>query len=214
MIRRPPITTRTEPLFPYPTLFRSRARPRPRPRAKRRAGARSAPARPGRLAGRPAAVRPAAVAQRLHRPQPGSVRTRQPGRVRRGEPGVFRPGSGVCLPAARAASLFVAPFGTATTHPDCAPGVPYLLPDAGDGQALLLELAPRRVQAVDYLLAEGNDRAMSRWGHSMLRLVVCAPGRPRGPDCRLDLPDHDRKIVVWGKRGSGRVEQGGRRTIK
>src|SRR3546814_14767361 len=35
-----------------------------------------------------------------------SVRTRQPGRVRRGEPGVFRPGSGVCLPAARAASLF------------------------------------------------------------------------------------------------------------
>src|SRR3546814_345139 len=31
---------------------------------------------------------------------------------------------------------------------------------------------------------------MSRWGHSMLRLVVCAPGRPRGPDCRLDLQYH------------------------
>jgi hypothetical protein len=31
---------------------------------------------------------------------------------------------------------------------------------------------------------------MSAWGHSMLRLVVCAPGRPRGPDCRLDLQHH------------------------
>ena len=31
---------------------------------------------------------------------------------------------------------------------------------------------------------------MSRWGHSMLRLVICAPGRARGPDCRLDLQYH------------------------
>ncbi|HAQ88485.1 MAG TPA: hypothetical protein DCR78_18895, partial [Pseudomonas sp.] len=31
---------------------------------------------------------------------------------------------------------------------------------------------------------------VSRWGHSMLRLVICAPGRPRGPDCRLDLDHH------------------------
>src|SRR5690606_7635007 len=31
---------------------------------------------------------------------------------------------------------------------------------------------------------------MSRWGHSMLRLVICAPGRPRGPACRLDLEHH------------------------
>src|SRR3546814_19921952 len=74
--------------------------------------------------------------------------------------------------------------------PDCAPGLPYVLPDAGDGQALLLELDPARVQAVDYLLAEGHDQAMSRWGPSLLRLVVCAPGRPRGPDCRLDLQYH------------------------
>ncbi|MFC3715788.1 DUF4105 domain-containing protein [Luteimonas soli] len=85
---------------------------------------------------------------------------------------------------------FAAHFGAAPPHPECAPGLPYLLPDAGDGQALLLELDPARVQSVDYLLAEGNDQAMSRWGHSMLRLVVCAPGRPRGPDCRLDLQYH------------------------
>jgi len=66
------------------------------------------------------------------------------------------------------------------------------LVQAGDvtGEASLLELDPQRVYAVDYLLAEGNDQLMSRWGHSMLRLVICAPGRPRGPDCRLDLAHH------------------------
>lgn len=66
------------------------------------------------------------------------------------------------------------------------------LVQAGDvtGEASLLELDPQRVYAVDYLLAEGNDQVMSRWGHSMLRLVICAPRRPRGPDCRLDLAQH------------------------
>src|SRR5690606_35260215 len=54
----------------------------------------------------------------------------------------------------------------------------------------LLQLDPARVYAVDYLLAEGNDRFMSRWGHSMLRLVICAPDRAPGPDCRLDLQYH------------------------
>ena len=43
---------------------------------------------------------------------------------------------------------------------------------------------------MDYLLAEANQNWVSRWGHSMLRLVICAPGRPRGPDCRLDLDQH------------------------
>jgi len=72
----------------------------------------------------------------------------------------------------------------------CAGTVPLV--QAGDttGEASLLELDPQRVYAVDYLLAEGNDQLMSRWGHSMLRLVICAPGRPRGPACRLDLAEH------------------------
>src|SRR3546814_9995018 len=42
MIRRPPRSTRTDPLFPYPTLFRSADRAigvaRGRPRARRRSG--------------------------------------------------------------------------------------------------------------------------------------------------------------------------------
>ncbi|MGY4533503.1 hypothetical protein ACVW0Y_002635 [Pseudomonas sp. TE3786] len=52
------------------------------------------------------------------------------------------------------------------------------------------KLDPERVYEVDYLLAEANDQWASRWGHSMLRLVICAPGRPRGPDCRLDMEQH------------------------
>ncbi|HGM6329759.1 TPA: DUF4105 domain-containing protein, partial [Stenotrophomonas maltophilia] len=41
-----------------------------------------------------------------------------------------------------------------------------------------------------YLFAEGSAQPMSRWGHSMLRLVICRPGRAPGPDCRLDLEYH------------------------
>ncbi|MBZ9784301.1 DUF4105 domain-containing protein [Pseudomonas sp. REP124] len=52
------------------------------------------------------------------------------------------------------------------------------------------QVDPERVYAVDYLLAEANQNWVSRWGHSMLRLVICKPGRPRGPDCRLDLDQH------------------------
>ena len=72
----------------------------------------------------------------------------------------------------------------------CGDTVPLVQAGDATGEASLLELDPRRVYAVDYLLAEGNDQLMSRWGHSMLRLVICASGRPRGPACRLDLAEH------------------------
>ena len=81
---------------------------------------------------------------------------------------------------------------------DCAGDFAYV--DAGDVGAgadtasssggRLGTLDPERIYQVDYLLAEGNDAMMSRWGHSMLRLVICAPERPLGPDCRLDLEHH------------------------
>jgi hypothetical protein len=76
----------------------------------------------------------------------------------------------------------------------CAPGLPFVRDtvrvDARHASGEATTLDPERIFEVDYLLAEGNERPMSRWGHSMLRLVVCAPGRPRGPDCRLDLQHH------------------------
>ena len=85
---------------------------------------------------------------------------------------------------------FAAHFGGEPPQASCAPDFVYL--QAGDDADLppLLQLDPERVYAVDYLFAEGNERPMSHWGHSMLRLVICAPGRARGPDCRLDLQYH------------------------
>lgn len=81
----------------------------------------------------------------------------------------------------------------ATPAAGCAPALPFVR-DVAAGQGAdadaWRELDPRRIYRIDYLLAEGNERAMSRWGHSMLRLVVCAPGREPGPDCRLDLQHH------------------------
>ncbi len=82
---------------------------------------------------------------------------------------------------------FAAHFDSAPSPADCAPDYVVLQASDDAGQSPLLQLEPDRIYAVEYLLAEGNERPMSRWGHRMLRLVVCAPGRARGPDCRLDL---------------------------
>ncbi|MBN8768698.1 MAG: DUF4105 domain-containing protein [Stenotrophomonas nitritireducens] len=78
----------------------------------------------------------------------------------------------------------------AAAEATCASALPFVEAGAQDGMAGLLELDPARVYEVDYLLAEGNGQPMSRWGHSMLRLVVCAPGRAPGPACRMDLQYH------------------------
>jgi len=72
----------------------------------------------------------------------------------------------------------------------CGADVAFVGAGEGEGALRLLGVDPARVQAVEYLLAEANAQPMSRWGHGMLRLVVCAPGRPRGPDCRFDLEHH------------------------
>ncbi|MDG2526646.1 DUF4105 domain-containing protein [Stenotrophomonas sp. HITSZ_GD] len=72
----------------------------------------------------------------------------------------------------------------------CAQALPLLQGQGTDGELGWLALDPARVYAIDYLHAEGNDAPMSRWGHTMLRLVICAPGRAPGPQCRLDLAWH------------------------
>ncbi|CFU97118.1 hypothetical protein PARN21_6641 [Pseudomonas aeruginosa] len=81
-------------------------------------------------------------------------------------------------------------FGWAPEHSACAQSFAYLNAGRDFGQQPLGQLDPERVYEVDYLLAEANDNLVSRWGHTMLRLVICGPGRPRGPDCRLDLDQH------------------------
>lgn len=77
-------------------------------------------------------------------------------------------------------------------YPDsaCASGLPYLDAALDKDREPLGWLDPERIHEVHYLLAEADDSWAGRWGHSMLRLVICAPGRPRGPDCMLDLQHH------------------------
>lgn len=70
----------------------------------------------------------------------------------------------------------------------CAPG--HVFVQADTDASALLQLDAERIHEVDYLLAEPDGRIMSRWGHGMLRLVICAPERAPGPDCRLDLAHH------------------------
>ncbi len=72
----------------------------------------------------------------------------------------------------------------------CTEGYAYLNAGRDFARQPLGTLDPARVYRIDYLLAEANDAWASRWGHSMLRLVICAPGRPLGEDCRLDLDQH------------------------
>ncbi|WP_428986921.1 DUF4105 domain-containing protein [Stenotrophomonas sepilia] len=90
------------------------------------------------------------------------------------------------------ARWYQAHFGTLPSLPQshCATALPLLQAESEEGAASLLQLDPARVYAVDYLFAEGSAQPMSRWGHSMLRLVICRPGRAPGPDCRLDLEHH------------------------
>ncbi|NIK41385.1 hypothetical protein FHY12_003746 [Xanthomonas arboricola] len=88
------------------------------------------------------------------------------------------------------AAWFAEQVGAMPDATRCEAALPYLQADNDAGAMSLLALDPSRVYSVDYLLAEGNAQPMSRWGHSMLRLVICAPGRAPGPDCRLDLQYH------------------------
>ena len=75
-------------------------------------------------------------------------------------------------------------------EPACAGELPFVAAGGEDAMLQGLALDPARVVSVEYLFAEASAQPMSRWGHAMLRLVVCAPGRAPGPGCRLDLEHH------------------------
>ena len=73
---------------------------------------------------------------------------------------------------------------------DCPSALPYMNASLDANQPALGWLDPTRIYQAHYLLAEPDQAWASRWGHTMLRLVICAPGRPRRPDCMLDLEHH------------------------
>lgn len=52
-------------------------------------------------------------------------------------------------------------------------------------------LSPDRLYQVQYLFASKGERMSSRWGHSLFKLVFCAPHREEvGPDCLYDRAYH------------------------
>lgn len=55
------------------------------------------------------------------------------------------------------------------------------------------ELDPERIYQIHYLFAGKGKQMMSRWGHAMFRIILCAPGRAVGPECLNDYAHH---IVV------------------
>ncbi len=60
-----------------------------------------------------------------------------------------------------------------------------------DNYQLPVSLDPGRVYQIHYLFAGKGKALMSRWGHAMFRLVICAPFRKvAGPECLDDVSHH------------------------
>lgn len=53
------------------------------------------------------------------------------------------------------------------------------------------DIDPKKVYQVHFLFASKGEEISSRWGHSMIRLVTCAPDRETvGPECLEDVAYH------------------------
>ncbi len=60
-----------------------------------------------------------------------------------------------------------------------------------DNYQLSVSINPNRIYQIHYLFAGQGRELMSRWGHAMFRLVVCAPHRTvPGPECLEDVSHH------------------------
>lgn len=60
-----------------------------------------------------------------------------------------------------------------------------------DNYQLPVSIHPGRIYQIHYLFAGKGQALMSRWGHAMFRLIVCAPFRKVvGPECLNDVSHH------------------------
>jgi Domain of unknown function (DUF4105) len=60
-----------------------------------------------------------------------------------------------------------------------------------DSYQKVVDLAPKNIYQIHYLFAGKGRAMMSRWGHAMFRLVICAPFRKiPGPECMQDVSHH------------------------
>lgn len=71
----------------------------------------------------------------------------------------------------------------------CAP-LTYVNPSANSIDMVLKNLPLDRVYQIHYLHADKGQDMASRWGHSMFRLIICAPETKMGPDCMNDEYNH------------------------
>ncbi len=76
---------------------------------------------------------------------------------------------------------------------DCKFNNKIFLTKSGD----LVEIDPKRIAGIDFLFANKGDTLLSRWGHAMFRLIVCAPSRLQvDQSCRQDEKYH--LIISFG----------------
>ncbi|HWU44251.1 MAG TPA: DUF4105 domain-containing protein, partial [Bdellovibrio sp.] len=73
----------------------------------------------------------------------------------------------------------------------CKDSLSFVDPQFTHGDKAIFNIDPARVYAIHYLLASPGGGFGSSWGHSMIRIVMCAPSRTQvGPECLKDVAFH------------------------
>lgn len=60
----------------------------------------------------------------------------------------------------------------------------------GGSPMIARDIDPSRIYQIHYLFAGKGKQMMSRWGHAMYRIILCAPGKDVGPACMNDYAQH------------------------
>ena len=67
----------------------------------------------------------------------------------------------------------------------------FISPNNYDASRFLKEIDLKKIYQIHYLLAGDGKNLASKWGHSMFRIVMCAPERKAvGPECLKDIKYH------------------------
>jgi hypothetical protein len=85
--------------------------------------------------------------------------------------------------------LFVNHFHFLAHTEACSP-LTFVNPEALSAEEIVRTIPMDRVYQIHYLHADKGQDFASSWGHSMFRLVICAPETKMGPDCMKDETYH------------------------
>lgn len=78
-----------------------------------------------------------------------------------------------------------------TTQPTCTRNMQVVITSYDPKNWRVVNFDPSRVYAIHYFLADDGTEIMSKFGHSMFRVVYCSPQRAVvGPDCLKDVEWH------------------------